>query len=68
MRRCHTGDASTFIQTILDYISDLYSLPRAYRFTLAKIKFTLGNMEFTLDNMEFPLDNMTPVLQFKLFE
>ena len=59
MHWCHTGDVSTFIQSIFDFTSDQYSIPRTnMEFTLDYMDFTLDNMDFTLDNMDFTLDNM----------
>ena len=57
MCRFHADGVSTFIQSIFDFTSDLYGIPRPIGFTLDKMEFTLNNIEFTLDNMEITLDN-----------
>ena len=55
MRRCHIGDVSTFIYTILDFTSDLYSLPRTYTIYLGHYGINLGQCGFHLGQHGFYL-------------
>ena len=39
MYRGHTGDVSSFIQSVFDFTSDLYSLPRTYTVYMTQTRF-----------------------------
>ena len=61
MRHSRAGDICTFIQSLFDFTSDLYSLPRTYTGYLGQYGIHLGQYEFISDTI-------TPVLQVQLFE
>ena len=77
MRRCNTGKFSTFIQSIIDFTLDLYSLPRTIRFTLDNLDFTLdnnllwfhlGQYEFYLGQYGFHIGSMQKLMQMNWSE
>ena len=42
MRQRHTGDVSNFIESIFDFTSDIYSLPRTFSVYLVQYEIHLG--------------------------
>ena len=45
MRQCHTGDVSTFIQSLFDFTSDLYNLHRTDTVYLGQYGIHLGQYD-----------------------